>query len=130
MHKILVVDDDADILTLIKVTLTISDYIVEGIADWQKIDNSINNFKPDLIILDVALGTADGRDICRKLKADKETEHIPIILFSANVEIEKNTEGCNAQAFIAKPYNLSGLLGTIKSVIDESRQKYHTKKNV
>ncbi len=123
MYRILVLDDDADILALVKITLTLNDYVVEGIANWQQIDKSIITFKPDLILLDVALGTADGRDICKKLKSQKETQQIPIILFSANVEMEKSTDGYNAQAFISKPYSLATMLQIVKSVIEESKKE-------
>lgn len=121
MNKILVVDDDMDILALLKITLSINNYEVEGIGNWQHIDHTIASFRPDLILLDIRLGNADGREICKQLKAQKETQHIPVILFSANAGVEKTLDGCNAQAFIPKPYELPVLLSTIQSVIDESR---------
>ena len=96
MQKILVVDDDIDILALVKMTLTMNGFDVSILSRWENIDNTIHNFEPDLILLDVSLGGADGRDICKKLKAEKETKHIPVILFSANIEMEKSIDNCNA----------------------------------
>jgi DNA-binding response OmpR family regulator len=118
MQKILVVDDDIDILTLVKMTLTINGFDVSILSRWENIDNTIHNFEPDLILLDVSLGGADGREICKKLKAKKETKHIPVILFSANIEMEKSIDNCNAQAFISKPYELNYFLNTIKSNLE------------
>lgn len=118
MKKILVVDDDIDILTLVKMTLTMNGYETEILSRWESIDHTINRFKPDLILLDVSLGGADGREICRRLKSQEDTERIPVILFSANIEMEKSLENCNAQAFISKPYDLNYFLQTIRSNIN------------
>lgn len=113
MKKILVVDDDTDILALVKMTLTLNGFDAEILSRWDGIDNSIKTYVPDLILLDVSLGGADGREICKRLKSQKDTQHIPIILFSANIEMEKSIENCNAQAFISKPYDMNYFLQTI-----------------
>jgi DNA-binding response OmpR family regulator len=118
MKKILVVDDDIDILTLVKMTLTLNGFDTETLSRWEGIDHSIEKFRPDLILLDVSLGGADGREICRRLKSQEDTQHIPVILFSANIEMEKSLENCNAQAFISKPYDLNYFLQTIRSNIN------------
>src|SRR5215510_13661272 len=104
MKKILVVDDDVDILTLVRMTLCMNDFEVEAISRWEEINDSILSFSPDLILLDVSLVGADGRDICKQIKQSQETQHIPVILFSANAEMGNNLNECKAQAFIAKPY--------------------------
>ena len=118
MKKILVLDDDPDILILMQLTLKMHDFLVEAISRWQDISGAITNFDPDLIILDVSLNGADGREICREIKQSADTNHIPVILFSANAEFGKNLETSLAQAFIAKPYELSHLLQTINLYIN------------
>ncbi|MES1224889.1 MAG: response regulator, partial [Bacteroidota bacterium] len=80
MKKILVADDDIDILTLVKMTLGMQGFAVEAIPNWRDIDDRVKQFAPDLILLDVSLGGADGRDICKKIKQDPNTQHIPVIL--------------------------------------------------
>jgi DNA-binding response OmpR family regulator len=115
MNKILVVDDDPDILNLVEVILTMHNFRVEGLLKWEDIDNSLIDMKPDLILLDVSLSGADGRDICKKIKQSKETQHLPVILFSANSRMANDFEKCQAQDFIAKPFDLSHLVQTIKS---------------
>jgi len=114
MKKILVVDDDTDILSLVQVTLTMHHFEVAAISRWEEIDTTIAAFGPDLILLDVSLVGADGRDICKRLKQSPETNHIPVILFSANPQMGNNIKECLAQAFIAKPYDLFDFLKTIK----------------
>ena len=114
MNKILVVDDDADILILVKTILTMNNFAVEAISRWEKLDNTIVNFQPDLILLDVSLVGADGRDLCKKMKQELATQHIPVILFSANADMGKYIQDCQAEAFIAKPFEISNLLQTIR----------------
>jgi DNA-binding response OmpR family regulator len=114
MKKILVVDDDIDILTLVEITLTMNKFEVEAISRWEEVSDRVAHFNPDLILLDISLNGADGRDICKKIKLQEETQHIPIILFSANIEMENDIESCHAQAFIAKPYELSHLLKMVR----------------
>lgn len=123
MDKILVVDDDIDILTLVKMSLKINGFDVEALSKWEQIYNNIDSFSPDLILLDVSLGGADGREICKNLKTNAETAHIPVILFSANADMEKSLAYCHAEAFISKPYELSYFLNTIKQTISEGKQR-------
>ena len=115
MNKILVVDDDLDILSLIQAILSMNNFKVEAISRWEDIYTKMAEFKPDLVLLDVMLGGADGRDICKKLHLDKETQDIPVVLFSANPEMGKYIKECMAQDFVAKPFEMSGLLKTIKA---------------
>ncbi len=115
MDKILVVDDDVDILTLVQMTLNMNGFDVQVLSRWEKIDNVIREFGPDLILLDVSLGGADGREICKRIKTTSDTAHIPVILFSANIDIGKSIDNCHAQAFITKPYELNYFLNTIRS---------------
>jgi len=118
MKKVLVADDDIDILTLVKMTLSLQGFTVDAVSNWKEIDDHVRIFSPDLIILDVSLGGADGRDICKKLKQQSTTSHIPVILFSANVEMGESIQECQAEAFIAKPYELSHFLKTIRFYIN------------
>jgi DNA-binding response OmpR family regulator len=118
MNKILVVDDDLDILSLVKIILSVNNFDVEAISRWEDIDNRMDNFKPDLVLLDVSLGSADGRDICKRMRTADETLDIPVILFSANAEMGKYIDDCRAQAFIPKPFELTDLINTIKTCLN------------
>jgi DNA-binding response OmpR family regulator len=118
MNKILVLDDDQDILSLVETVLSLNKFNVKAIWNWEEIYSNMAEFKPDLILLDVMLNGADGRDICKQIHSDKETENIPVVLFSANPEMGKFTKECMAQDFVAKPFNISGLVNTIKSHVN------------
>jgi len=115
MKKVLVVDDDEDILMLVKMLLTINNFNVEAISKWEQIDDRVENFLPNIILLDVSLSGADGRDICKRLKSSEATKQIPIILFSAHADVANSYRDCNAQAFIAKPFDISHLIEVLDS---------------
>jgi DNA-binding response OmpR family regulator len=120
MKKILVVDDDVDILTVVQLVLENNDFEVQAISKWQQIYAMIGEFNPDLILLDVSLGTQDGRNICKQLKSSPDTMHIPVILFSANLNVEKNVEECLADSFIAKPFDINDLIQGINNELIET----------
>jgi DNA-binding response OmpR family regulator len=120
MKKILVVDDDIDILTVVQLVLESNGFEVMALANWQQIDTQIGTFNPDLILLDVSLGTQDGRNICKQLKSHKDTQHISVILFSANHNIDKSVSECLANSFIAKPFDINDLLDGINNQLMET----------
>lgn len=120
MKKILVVDDDIDILTVVQLVLDSNGFEVSAISHWQQIYTQIGTFKPDLILLDVSLGTQDGRNICKLLKTNKETKHISVILFSANHNVEKSVSECMADSFISKPFDINDLIEGINNQLMET----------
>ena len=113
MKKILVVDDDIDTLSVVDLVLTHHDFIVKTTRRWQIISKTIKAFIPDLILMDIDLGGADGGDICKKLKQSKETKQVPVILCSVLMP-EEYLKACNAQGFLTKPFETSNLLEMIR----------------
>jgi len=113
MKRILVVDDDVDILNVVDIMLRQHDFIVEITNEWQMISKTIKTFIPDLILLDIDLRGADGGDICIKIKKSKVTRHLPVILFSG-IMPEDYLKVCNAQGFLNKPFESSDLLKIIQ----------------
>lgn len=114
MKKILVVDDEIAILTVVKLILSQYNFQVETVSQWEHLPQAIQSFTPDLIILDVTLPGGDGRDVCHQLKSAHETAHIPVILFSADCNSIKSLQGCKPDAVIAKPFDSSELVTTIQ----------------
>jgi DNA-binding response OmpR family regulator len=110
MSKILVVDDDIDILSVMEILLTMKGFEVEVIAKGDHTFPKIETFKPDIILLDVLISGQDGRTICRKLKSNSETRHIPIIMFSAHPGAAATIAEFGADDFIAKPFDVANLL--------------------
>ncbi|PWK79771.1 two-component system alkaline phosphatase synthesis response regulator PhoP/putative two-component system response regulator [Mucilaginibacter oryzae] len=114
MRRILAVDDDRDILEIIHYILEESGYEVNLLADGKEFFDRVKNFMPDLILLDIMLGSVDGRELCRKLKEDAETRSIPVILVSASHNPGKLNQAGAPDDFIAKPFDIDDLLGSIR----------------
>ena len=117
MKKILVVDDDESILDAVSLVLEDEGYRVETIQKGQETYEKVIAFKPDLILLDVLMSGSDGRDICRKLKHNSETKHIPIIMISAHPTAKEGALECGAEEFLAKPFNTDELLKKIERLL-------------
>ena len=120
MKKILMVDDDIDILTVVQLVLESNGFEVVALSNWQQIYTQVDTFKPDLILLDVSLGTQDGRNICKQLKSNNDTKHISIILFSASHNIENSVSECLADSFISKPFDINDLIDGINKQLMET----------
>lgn len=115
MRRILAVDDDKDILFVLQFILEDSGYTVETLADGQKLFETINSFKPDLILLDVMLGNADGRLLCSDVKTNAATHDIRVILISAShVMADVQPDLNRPDDFVAKPFDISELLNRIE----------------
>lgn len=116
MKKILVIDDDADILEVVRETLIYEQFEVQTVNQSKNVMAVASAYCPDLILLDFRLGDGDGGEICRSFKNHPSFLNIPVVLFSAyiNAETELLRFGCDA--VIAKPFNLEDLIKTIKKL--------------
>ncbi len=121
MCKVLVIDDDKDMLDIIKSLLGKRGFVVETDNNWQSGFKKVNEFEPQIILLDVFLSGIDGLDICRQLKASPLTSHIPIVIFSAYPKIgETVIYEYGADDFIAKPFEVSDLVTKMHSVLSQT----------
>lgn len=118
--KILVLDDDLDILVVMQLLFKVKGFDVVTISRWEEIYNKAETFQPDLILLDVLLSGNDGRDICKVLKKKPVTKHIPVILFSANPSIARNLAEYHADGFIHKPFEVDELLKIINEQLNKN----------
>lgn len=114
--KILVIDDDIEILVVLKIMLERKGYAVELSSDPGKILLP-GAFAPDLLILDIWMGNFDGREICQQLKSNPATSSLPVILFSAGRDIEQSAKDAGANDFLAKPFEQKHLFEKIEKFI-------------
>ncbi|MEO6455814.1 MAG: response regulator [Ginsengibacter sp.] len=112
MKKILIVDDDQDILEIARYLLTSHGFNVQTHSTGFNVPEVVSTYNPHLILLDINLPGKSGIEICKELK-QKLT--IPIILFSANPEKKNALEKSNADDFIHKPFEINHLINTISS---------------
>lgn len=114
MQRILVVDDDQDILEVLKYILEDSGYLVDTLSDGRLIFDKINEHIPDLILLDIMLGTIDGRELCKSIKSKTETHDIPVILVSASHTVSGYFNAdMGPNDYVAKPFDINELLDTV-----------------
>lgn len=117
MKKVLVVDDDPDIVEAVQMILESEGYNSDMTTKGEETYEKIKSYKPDLIILDVLLSGNDGRTICKNLKAAPKTKKIPIIMISAHPSAKNSIKQCGADSFVAKPFSVEELLDEIKKYI-------------
>ena len=111
--KILIADDDADILEVVNLILDVKGYDVQTEKNGENILKMKDNL-PDLLLLDIWMSGVDGRDICRQLREKQETKHLPVIMLSANIDIKKMSDDCGATDYLAKPFDIKDLVGMIE----------------
>lgn len=110
MAKILIIDDDPDILEVLQLTLQMEGFETRTNRRGEEIFNEVQSFKPDVILLDILLSGSDGRVLCKQLKSDNETKNIPIILISAFSNGKDSITRAGANDFIPKPFDIEDLL--------------------
>ena len=106
--KILVVDDDPDILDFLQLILEEEGYTAVTIDKAEYMEKLHEGGLPDLILLDVLLSGKDGREIVKHLKNEEETKRIPVIMFSAHPGAEETSRQAGAEDFLAKPFEVDG----------------------
>ena len=118
-HSLLLVDDDPEILTLLQVKFKDQPFKIFTAIEGESAMNIVRTEKPDLIVLDVNLPGLSGLEICRSLKADKNTQEIPIIILSARSEGIDRVLGLEfgADDYVTKPFNPQELILRINNVL-------------
>lgn len=114
---ILIYDDDQSILFLCKSILTKSNYRVETLVSCENVIEDVAKIKPDIILMDLWIPDIGGEVAIELLKENPETKHIPVIVFSANAELEEITKKIKANGFLEKPFAISLLKETIEKNI-------------
>lgn len=113
--KILIVDDDPDIVLAIATILEDAGYVVISTESGDLVPRLIETERPDLIILDMLLSGHDGRKIATSLKGQEATRHLPILMLSAHPRARQEAASAGADAFLAKPFDLDELLSLVES---------------
>lgn len=117
MKKLLIVDDNPDILHVMQLLFGSRGFEVEVTTKGEETIDLVKSIQPALVFIDIHLSGMDGRDICRHLKISEETKHIPVILFSANMIKGATLAESLADDFIAKPFDIHELMLKVNKVI-------------
>ncbi|MBU0701394.1 response regulator [bacterium] len=126
MKKILCVDDDPGILKVLSVALQLEGFEVHtALSGYEMFEKLEFDLSPDIILLDVLMPGMDGFEVCQRLKAEKNTEQIPVVMFSVRCDIrdvERATQ-VGACRHIPKPIAIENLTQQIKDVLKETEQE-------
>ena len=120
--RILVVDDEPDILQLERMILVNAGYEVETVADGAAALARVAESDYDLIILDVMMPDLDGFEVCQRIKADPRSSDVPILFLTAKDEPKALLEGFKAGAamYISKPFSEAKLLALVSTLIGKA----------
>jgi len=118
-RRILIVDDNRVNVELIKAQLKPYPYVLECAYDGEEALNAIQKNKPDLILLDLMMPKVSGYEVCQKIKSNKDTHFIPVIIITALSELDDKIKAIElgADDFLVKPFNKIELLTRIRSLL-------------
>lgn len=119
MSTILVVEDSVAQREMITELLKGSGLNVEKASDGVEALEKIQSLRPDLVVLDIVMPRMNGYEVCRRLKADPKTENVPVVMCSSKGEEFDRYWGMKqgADAYIAKPFQPTELVGTVKQLL-------------
>ena len=117
--KILIVEDEEHLLELESLLLSTKGYEVKGVLDGPSALELVASMKPDLILLDIMLPVMDGFEVCRQIKANEATRHIPVVMLSAKKSKEDlvKAEQVGADRYITKPFKSAMVIETIQRLL-------------
>ncbi len=119
MTRILVVEDEISIAELVSEILTDEGYETVIVEHGAAALTSLSMVRPDVVLSDVMMPLVDGRELCKRIRADPEYQRIPVVLMSAASAPDRSGE-CDYSAFIPKPFSFGTLLTTISQVVATS----------
>ncbi len=122
-HSILLVEDNEDLRSYLKEILHSTYEIVEARDGEAGCEIALREV-PDLIITDIMMPRIDGMQLCKKLKNDEKTSHIPIIMLTAKVDIKSKIDGLDlgADDYIAKPFDVDELQARVRGMIENRKR--------
>ena len=116
-YHILVIDDNEDILFMIKTMLEMKGYRISAKDNPDDIESFIEQTRPDVILMDLLLSGSDGREICKKIRENKLISHIPVVMISALPDAAISCKDAGTDYFLGKPFEMNDLFETINNAL-------------
>ena len=119
MPRILLADDDPVVLKYLSILLEKNDYDYITATNGIEAIEKVKTYSPDLILLDVKMPEMDGLEVCKKLKSDSSTQHIPIIMITGSIDKESRVKGLSVGAndFLTKPIDRPELMVRVRNLL-------------
>ncbi|RFZ83318.1 response regulator [Mucilaginibacter terrenus] len=118
VKRILVLDDNQDILDIVHETLTYENFEVKSVSEGDDVMPLVEEFAPDLVILDYRVAGTNGGEICRNIKTNPKYSNVPVILFSAYINRNAELMAYGCDAVISKPFDLTELVEKVNALIN------------
>ena len=119
MAKIIVVDDSADLLLLISIIIKMAGHESISLTSPVELMQKLDEYRPDLIIIDVNLGYYNGKEVCKNIKANPMGKNIPVLLTSASAESMADFRDFDADDILEKPFELSVITTKIFALLNK-----------
>jgi DNA-binding response OmpR family regulator len=125
MKKILIVDDEEDILHFLELVLREKGYEVVTAPGGHEALTRVQIERPDLVLLDIMMPEMDGWEVLKLLRVDEETAAIPVAMLSARTEARDRVQGLQEGAidYICKPFSLQELLSKIEAIFTQLQEE-------
>lgn len=121
--KIMVVDDNEEVITMVKAALEREGYRVIGINNGNDCLKRINQEKPDLILMDIMMPDIDGWEVCKKIKESELIISVPISMLTvkkSEEDIQKSLEYAHADAHLIKPFSVKEFRNAVQDLLEDS----------
>lgn len=113
MTKVLVVDDDPDLVAICSLVLGVEGYSIGVARNGAEAYHTATNDGVDVVLMDVMMPVMDGITVCKMLKCDPKMKDLPVIIMSASESLRDQAMTANADAVIAKPFDIDFLVSTV-----------------
>lgn len=114
---VLVIDDEEDILLLIKAMLEEEGYTATLLRTVDTLDEHLAKHPPDMLVIDMLLSGVNGRDVIKQMKSQPETRALPLLVLSAHPSAEQEAMLAGADAFLAKPFEMDEFLAMVAKYV-------------
>ncbi len=122
--RIVYIEDEAEMIDLVRIILGRKGFEVIGAMNGQEGLNKINEQKPDLVLLDLMMPGMDGWDVYHQIKANRETQHVPVIIVTAralNIDRILGLEIAKVNDYLSKPFTPQELIESVQKVLNSQQ---------
>lgn len=116
--RVLIIDDDKDVLDVMEEALTYEGFDVHAVLETDDIFALLDQYRPDILLIDYLLRGVNGGELCSKIKKNPKTSGLPVVILSAYPKVVDSLGYRDCDKFIPKPFNLNELVGHINQLTD------------
>ncbi|MGN6395648.1 MAG: response regulator [Mucilaginibacter sp.] len=120
--RVLVIDNDNDILDVLNEALTYEGYEVNSLCQVEDILPELQKYRPDIVIMDYILNGINGGELCQQIKINTPTAKLPVLMISAYPRVLQSLGNYGCNVFIPKPFDLDHIVNSIQALTQNTNQ--------